>query len=97
LKEKPHECCQICQKRFSRKNILKKHTTEVHLKEKPLEFNVCHQKAHHSRPPEREASYRDVKSTSQQSTSKRSHMSVKFAKRDFHGKAFSTSTPQKST
>ena len=55
------------------------------------------QKAHHRSPPEREASYRDVKSTSQQSTSKRSHMSVKFAKRDFHGKAFSTSTPQKST
>jgi hypothetical protein len=30
----------ICQKRFSRKSILKKHTTEVHLKENPLEFNV---------------------------------------------------------
>ena len=55
------------------------------------------QQAHHRSPPEREASYRDVKSTSQQSTSKRSHMSVKFAKRDFHGKTFSKSTPQKST
>ena len=44
VKEKPHEC-EIFQKRFSRKNILKKHTTEVHLKEEnPLEFNVCQPK-----------------------------------------------------
>ena len=81
LKEKPHECA-FCQEIFSQKSSLQTNITAIHLKEKP-----------HGSEFAKKNQIRNIsKGTSLQSTSKRSLMSVPFAKKYFHRKAVSKLT-----